>query len=667
MCGELLSDSQKLSLHVAEHEKLFPYFCTLCDDANFDDACLLEAHVMACHRDDFPSLSEALQCRLCGLYFQDPRALTQHVQACRQAPACVVCGQTFDNGPQLQQHYYSHSAEERASAEFLWCEDCGEVFVSPAQLGQHRTTHGTAHPYTCLECGDTFKQRKVMERHRQVHFRPQDCRCEICGVQLLTRSGYLAHLRGHKNNDSVESALAERLLVIQKEATKVRKANRRRSKKLENAEEALNQPAQFVKLEKLAAERATPAKSRDMDFFKNRTHCCPFCTQSFTGVDQFQEHVADEHKSQAHFDECEVCHRQFYGKEYLMRHRKTHGKVVAETFPCDQCSKVFRRKFSLETHRKVHSFKKYIPCDICGEQFRFINEVEKHKYKMHKYDRIQNLFECNLCRVKFATLSHLNVHCRHTHTPGEGKPFKCSRCLQAFATSTELKQHIFGSHQTGPCSGQAIKQERAEDAAAYEGSLAQSHDHAHPLFSQVQSAVSDFVKILPPSLAEPGQGGEAGVKAEGLGTEDLIGVETYNLQTRQKMSHPAINKRFVCETCHKCFATKSDLRTHIRTHTGETPYKCDYCDRAFKQRGHRKLHIQVAHTKEMPYTCEICHQGYPTRYRYLIHLKRHSGIKEHKCPYCNRAYYTVGKLNEHKRKCHSEEMALEVAEKAATD
>ncbi|XP_076465184.1 uncharacterized protein LOC143296980 [Babylonia areolata] len=672
MCGDLLSDSQKLTLHIAEHEKLFPYFCTLCD-ANFMDVCLLEAHVTACHHDIFPSSchSQALQCRLCGMYFKQPEALTEHIQSCRQAPSCVVCGDTFKSGPQLQQHYYSHSLEERASAEFLSCSDCGEVFVSTVQLRQHQKSHGTVQPFACEECGDTFSRKKLMERHRQVHFRQQDCKCEICGVQLLTRSGYLAHLRGHKNNESVEAEVAEKLLVMLKEATK-RKQSKKGQKEREKPEgeeekqEEQQQAIQFLKLvdDKLTTQELTPVKKpkRDVDFFKNRTHSCPFCDQNFTCPDKFQEHVGKVHKNQAHFDECDICHGKFYGKEYLQRHRKTHGKAILETYPCDQCSKVFRRKFSLETHRKVHTFKKFLPCDICGEQFRFINEVEKHKYKVHKYDRIQNLFECNLCRVKFSTLSHLNVHCRHTHRNGEGKPFKCSKCLTAFATCTELKQHIFGSHQSGPCTGQPIKQELVD---SYEGSQKEGEeDQNHPLYSQVQTMVKDFVSILPHNPSDQSQDSEQVVKTEGQEkSQEDLGVETYNRLTRQKMSHPTMTKRFVCETCHKCFATKSDLRTHIRTHTGETPYKCDYCERAFKQRGHRKLHIQVAHTKEMPYKCEICHQGYPTRYRFLIHLKRHSGIKEHKCPYCNRAYYTMGKLNEHKRKNHSEEMAAEAAEK----
>ena len=72
---------------------------------------------------------------------------------------------------------------------------------------------------------------------------------------------------------------------------------------------------------------------------------------------------------------------------------------------------------------------------------------------------------------------------------------------------------------------------------------------------------------------------------------------------------------------------------------------------------------QVTHTKDMPYTCNLCGQSYPTRYRYQIHLKRHSGVKEHQCQYCDKAYYTVGKLNEHKRKHHKSQFAKEQADK----
>ena len=50
-----------------------------------------------------------------------------------------------------------------------------------------------------------------------------------------------------------------------------------------------------------------------------------------------------------------------------------------------------------------------------------------------------------------------------------------------------------------------------------------------------------------------------------------------------------------CDVCGKRFYQKTDHRRHMRTHTGEKPYKCDVCLKYFSRKGnmeaHRRLHM----------------------------------------------------------------------------
>lgn len=52
---------------------------------------------------------------------------------------------------------------------------------------------------------------------------------------------------------------------------------------------------------------------------------------------------------------------------------------------------------------------------------------------------------------------------------------------------------------------------------------------------------------------------------------------------------------YPCAYCGKGFFYPSSLEKHIRTHTGEKPFKCSYCAYCASQKSHLKTHIQRKH------------------------------------------------------------------------
>ena len=51
-----------------------------------------------------------------------------------------------------------------------------------------------------------------------------------------------------------------------------------------------------------------------------------------------------------------------------------------------------------------------------------------------------------------------------------------------------------------------------------------------------------------------------------------------------------------CPQCPKSFFTKQELASHIRTHTGEKPFRCEICFKFFARVYHLKRHRDTVHS-----------------------------------------------------------------------
>lgn len=222
---------------------------------------------------------------------------------------------------------------------------------------------------------------------------------------------------------------------------------------------------------------------------------------------------------------------------------------------------------ALNKLRVGHCVKKNaLSCSYCGFQTS-IELVLKRHLKSHQDNLVQN---CSICNSAFSSTQRLISHFDSHHK--NAGPISCPYCSEAFDNTLLLKEHLSKKHPVKKhnfsCRFCSKKFSTRRMCTTHE----QSHSEIFKYQCEIcvkkfttQDDLDDHIKWDHDKVGQCRYCGKQIDKPKAL--------KNHELRHMQESNHHE------CIECKRVFKTKTGLRHHAASHTGQFKYCCDFCGR----------------------------------------------------------------------------------------